>query len=116
MSFCKTLFDKIYIIKIYINNLQNIEYKIVYLGDTSGDGKITQAELYKGLAERYKSDTLESDVANIFAARSPAFAPPLIATVATENASSTHIKGPPSLNNSIKLNPFSIFFSNLFSY
>ena len=34
--------------------------------DTSGDGKITQAELLKGLSERYKSDTLETDVANIF--------------------------------------------------
>ena len=34
--------------------------------DSSGDGKITQAELLKGLAERYSSDTLETDVANIF--------------------------------------------------
>ena len=34
--------------------------------DTSGDGKITQDELYKGIAAKYKSDTLETDVANIF--------------------------------------------------
>ena len=34
--------------------------------DKSGDGKITKAELYKGLAERYKSDTLEKDVDEIY--------------------------------------------------
>ncbi len=34
--------------------------------DKSGDGKITKAELYRGLAERYKSDTLEKDVNEIY--------------------------------------------------
>ena len=34
--------------------------------DTSGDGKITQAELLKGLQKKIKSDTLEEDVAKIY--------------------------------------------------
>ena len=34
--------------------------------DKSGDGKITKDELYKGLSERYKSDTLEKDVDEIY--------------------------------------------------
>ena len=34
--------------------------------DKSGDGKITKDELYKGLAEKYKSDTLEKDVDLIY--------------------------------------------------
>ena len=34
--------------------------------DKSGDGKITKNELYKGLGERYKSDTLEKDVDEIY--------------------------------------------------
>jgi calcium-dependent protein kinase len=34
--------------------------------DKSGDGKITKEELYKGLSERYKSDTLEKDVEEIY--------------------------------------------------
>ena len=34
--------------------------------DTSGDGKITQAELLKGLQSKIKSDTLEQDVATIY--------------------------------------------------
>ena len=34
--------------------------------DKSGDGKITKAELLRGLSERYKSDTLESDVEEIY--------------------------------------------------
>ena len=34
--------------------------------DKSGDGKITKAELLKGLSERYKSKTLEEDVDEIY--------------------------------------------------
>ena len=34
--------------------------------DKSGDGKITKAELLRGLSERYKSDTLETDVEEIY--------------------------------------------------
>ena len=34
--------------------------------DKSGDGKITKAELLRGLSERYKSDTLENDVEEIY--------------------------------------------------
>ena len=34
--------------------------------DKSGDGKITKAELLKGLSERYKSKTLEKDVEEIY--------------------------------------------------
>ena len=34
--------------------------------DKSGDGKITKAELLRGLSERYKSDTLEADVEEIY--------------------------------------------------
>jgi len=34
--------------------------------DKSGDGKITKAELLRGFSERYKSDTLESDVEEIY--------------------------------------------------
>ena len=34
--------------------------------DKSGDGKITKAELIKGLSERYKSKTLEQDVEEIY--------------------------------------------------
>jgi len=34
--------------------------------DKSGDGKITKAELLKGLSERYKSKTLEKDVDEIY--------------------------------------------------
>ena len=34
--------------------------------DKSGDGKITKAELLKGLSERYKSKTLEQDVEQIY--------------------------------------------------
>ena len=34
--------------------------------DKSGDGKISKAELLKGLSERYKSDTLEADVEEIY--------------------------------------------------
>ena len=34
--------------------------------DTSGDGKITQAELLKGLQKKIKSDTLEEDVSKIY--------------------------------------------------
>ena len=34
--------------------------------DKSGDGKITKAELLKGLSERYKSKTLRSDVDEIY--------------------------------------------------
>jgi len=34
--------------------------------DKSGDGKITKAELLKGLSERYKSNTLEKDVDIIY--------------------------------------------------
>ena len=34
--------------------------------DKSGDGKITKEELYRGLGERYKSDTLEQDVNDIY--------------------------------------------------
>ena len=34
--------------------------------DKSGDGKISKAELLRGLSERYKSDTLESDVEEIY--------------------------------------------------
>ena len=34
--------------------------------DKSGDGKITKAELLKGLSERYKSKTLEQDVEEIY--------------------------------------------------
>ena len=34
--------------------------------DKSGDGKITKDELYKGLSQRYKSDTLEKDVDQIY--------------------------------------------------
>ena len=34
--------------------------------DKSGDGKITKEELYKGLEERYKSDTLAQDVDEIY--------------------------------------------------
>ena len=34
--------------------------------DKSGDGKITKEELYKGLGERYKSDTLKNDVDEIY--------------------------------------------------
>ena len=34
--------------------------------DTSGDGKITQDELYKGIAAKYKSDTLKEDVEAIY--------------------------------------------------
>ena len=34
--------------------------------DKSGDGKITKEELLKGLGERYKSDTLEKDVDQIY--------------------------------------------------
>ena len=34
--------------------------------DKSGDGKITKAELFKGLSERYKSKTLEKDVDEIY--------------------------------------------------
>ena len=34
--------------------------------DKSGDGKITKAELVKGLSERYKCKTLEKDVNEIF--------------------------------------------------
>ena len=34
--------------------------------DKSGDGKITKDELYKGLSERYKSDTLKKDVEEIY--------------------------------------------------
>ena len=34
--------------------------------DKSGDGKITKAELVKGLSERYKSKTLEQDVEEIY--------------------------------------------------
>ena len=34
--------------------------------DKSGDGKITKEELLRGLGERYKSDTLEKDVDDIY--------------------------------------------------
>ena len=34
--------------------------------DKSGDGKITKDELYRGLGERYKSDTLQQDVDEIY--------------------------------------------------
>ena len=34
--------------------------------DKSGDGKITKEELYRGLSERYKSDTLAQDVEEIY--------------------------------------------------
>ena len=34
--------------------------------DKSGDGKITKDELYKGLSERFKSDTLQKDVEEIY--------------------------------------------------
>ncbi len=34
--------------------------------DKSGDGKITKEELYRGIGERYKSDTLEKDVNEIY--------------------------------------------------
>ena len=34
--------------------------------DKSGDGKISKAELFKGLSERYKSKTLEKDIDEIY--------------------------------------------------
>ena len=34
--------------------------------DTSGDGRISKAELLRGFSERYQSDTLESDVDEIY--------------------------------------------------
>ena len=49
------------IIKIKINNLQAYEYKMVFLGDTSGDGKINYLDYVKIYNHIKKTKNPQSD-------------------------------------------------------